>query len=108
MFRTLARYFRFCLQAALILIGVVFAVSNRGKIELSFYPIGYELQIPIYLFGIILFTIGLLLGWTIASATGLKARFSRKTTEKRVAALENELAALRTEQLIRPAALPPR
>jgi uncharacterized integral membrane protein len=89
----------------IILIGVTFAVCNRERIDLTLYPLPYIFSLPIYLFTIVIFMLGLLLGWMIARVATLKGSFRSKENSKRMHALENELTALRTEQMMKPVAL---
>jgi hypothetical protein len=105
--RTTTRILKICFYGLIILIGVTFAVSNRGKVDLTFYPMPYALTLPLFLFTIFVFSLGLGLGWLLARLKAGSSRRAHKEASKRVAALENELSTLRTEQMIRPAmALP--
>ncbi len=104
MIRATAKIIRVCFYSAIILMGVTFAVSNRGSIDLTFYPIPYVLTMPLFLFAILLFSLGIGLGWIIARFGIIGHRRAHKQATKRVVALENELGALRTERLVQPAA----
>jgi uncharacterized integral membrane protein len=107
MLRTTATIIKLCFYGAIILLGVTFAVSNRGKIDLTFYPVPYVLTTPLFLFTIAVFAVGVFIGWSLARLkTGAHKR-AHKQTARRVAALENELGSMRAERLIKPAvALP--
>lgn len=103
MFSLIAKTVKFTLYALIVFIGVVFAVSNRNPVDLTFYPLPYILSMPLFLFAIIILVLGLLIGWYIARIGFMGQKRTHKATAKRVAALENEINTLRTEQLIRPA-----
>ena len=88
-------------SVAIIIIAVVFAVSNRGKVDITIFPLPYAISVPLFLFAIIMFAVGLLTGWLISKFSLLKYRKASKESGKRVEALQNEISALRSEQLIR-------
>ena len=107
MIRTTANIIRICFYGMVILVGVTFAVSNRGQVDLTFYPVPYILSVPLFLFTILIFVAGLFVGWSIARFNAGGYKRAHKQANKRVAALENELGTLRTERLMTPAvALP--
>ena len=102
MIRTTAKIVKVCFYGLVILAGVTFAVSNRGTVDLKFYPLPYEVSLPLFLFTILVFALGIALGWIVAHFNLFGYRRAHKQATKRVAALENELGTLRSEQLIRP------
>lgn len=96
---SLKKILSFCFYAILIILGVTFAVSNRSRIDLNFFP--FVLSVPLFLFAIVVFALGSLLGWSIARVGHFGKHRAHKEANKRIAALENELAAHRSEQLLR-------
>jgi uncharacterized integral membrane protein len=108
MLRTTAKIIKICFYGAVILAGVTFAVSNRGKVDLTFYPLPYVLSMPLFLFSILIFSAGIFCGWFLSGIKSLGRRSEHKKAAKRVAALENELGTLRSEQAIQPAVALPR
>lgn len=109
MLRTSVKIVRFMSYALLVIIGVTFAVSNRARVDLTFYPLPYSLSVPLFLVAIILFSGGALTAWLIIRIGMVKERLHHRKTVKRMQALENEIALLRSEQLARqtaPAAKP--
>ena len=106
LFSRLTKLIKFVFYMLLILIGVIFAVGNRTKISLTFFPFPYTLELPLFLFSIVIFAAGVLLGWMVTRVGGFKRSRAHKDASRRVVALENELGAIRTEQLIRQDALP--
>ena len=103
MLRTTTRILRVLFYAAVILLGVTFAVSNRGKVDLTFYPFPYIVSLPLFLFTIAVFAVGLFIGWMLAGIRSGHYRRAEKKANKRVVALENELGTLRTEPVMRSA-----
>lgn len=104
---TLAKIIKILVYGAVILAGVTFAVSNRGIVELTFYPVPYVISMPLFLFFILTFAIGAALGWGIARLKVGGYRRAHRQAVERIEALENELGTLRTRQTVRPAtALP--
>ncbi len=101
MLRALVKILRFTFYALLIIIGITFAVSNRAKITLTLFPLPYELSLPTFLFAILIFVLGIILGWSLSHVKFFKHSLIHRKTNARVAAVENELAALRSEQLLK-------
>jgi len=101
--RALAKFFKTAFYSLLILLGVIFAVGNRGRIDLTFFPLPYTLSMPLFLFAFIVFAAGALLGWMITHVGTVQYRRGHKQSTKRVAALENELGAVRSEQMMQQA-----
>jgi len=101
------KLFKFFLYFTLIVLGVIFAVSNRSRVSLTFFPLPFNVEMPLFLFAIVVLTLGIWLGWMIAHWGGFRYRRARKNADKRVAALENELGGLRARPLVKPASLPP-
>jgi len=109
MLRTTTKILKVCIYGAIILAGVTFAVSNRGMVELTFYPLPYVVSMPLFLFFILTFAIGATLGWSIGRVKVGSYRRAHKQAIQRIEALENELGTMRTNQTVRSAvALPQR
>ncbi len=110
MLRAMAKIIKICFYGAIIISGVAFCVSNHEMVDLTFYPVPYLLAMPLYLLAIIIFTLGIFMGWSVARFNAGSQRRALKQAGKRIEALENELGAVRTERLIKPGAtaLPPK
>ena|SRR5579872_3316031 len=114
MIRTTGKIIKLTFYALVVLAGVTFAVSNRGRVELTFFPLPYILSMPLFMFTILVFALGLTMGWIISRFHVLGHWRAHKHAARRVAALENELGAVRAERsIIHPihpaaAALPPK
>lgn len=87
---------RWLVLLAFTVLLVSLAVVNRHLVVLSLYPIPYEIELPLYLFSVIFFLMGLL----AASSSGFFLRLSRRRelrkSKKQIHALESELASLRS------------
>lgn len=92
--QAIKRFIRYGVQALLLLAAVAFAVSNRQTITLSLFPFDYEIVLPLFLLILGTFFAGWLLGGTSALFTKLDARKNSRHLQERIAALENEVAAL--------------
>jgi uncharacterized integral membrane protein len=102
----LLKFLKLCFYVLLVLIGVTFAVSNRTRIDLTFYPLPYSFSVPLFLFAVIVFILGMVVGGGFAHLAAYRRNKGNRHASKRVTALEDEVTALRSEKLIRPAALP--
>ncbi len=106
MLKTTYKFVRILFYSLLVLIGVTFCVSNRAHVDLTFYPFPYSISLPMYIVAIVLFVSGALAAWTIIRFATFRERMQHKRTTKRMQALENEISALRSEQLMRQPAAP--
>lgn len=96
--RTLKLWFAFLITAILLL----FAIVNREFIDLSLFPLPYDIALPKFLLVIICFGAGLLVGGIIMSAKLGKAKYATRHEHQRAAALENEVKSLHSEQHVLP------
>lgn len=76
----------------LIALAVLFALSNRGPVELSIWPLPFLLPAPIYLVGLGGLAIGFFAGgitaWFGAGRTRTRARAAERTVRARDVELE--------------------
>ena len=101
MFSTLKKILHISAYIALIVVCVIFSVENRAKVDLSLFPLPYTLSMPLFLFAIFIFLMGMILGWIVTRFEIFKITREHKAANKRVAAMENELKASRAERLIK-------
>lgn len=83
---------------------VVFAVSNRSVVAVTFWPLPVRLEAPLYLVVLVAALVGFLAGELIAWMGGARARRAARNAARRIETLERDLAASQT----RIAASPPR
>jgi uncharacterized integral membrane protein len=79
----------------LALVLVVFAVSNRATVSVTFWPTLFEIDLPLYLVVLAALLVGFLLGQLTAWINGGKKRREAREKGRRVRELESELEALR-------------
>lgn len=101
MFRAIAKFIKIVFYALLVLVGVILAIGNRTVIKITLFPFPYEVAMPIFIFAIILFVAGILLGWAIARYEISRIIRYGKSSSRKMYALENEIAALRSEQAVK-------
>jgi uncharacterized integral membrane protein len=99
--RTSVKILRLSFYSLLVIAGVVFAASNHARVDLTFWPLPYSLSVPMFMVAIVLFAMGALTAWVILRYATFKERLQHRKTTKRMQALENEIAALRSEQMAR-------
>ncbi len=73
---------------------VAFSISNRSAVAISFFPLPYEAELPLFLLALVCFILGvavagLFMGMRLSKLHGL---FRRE--KKRAQALKNELDGL--------------
>jgi len=91
---------------------VIFAVTNRGPVTVSLWPLPYDIVIPLFVAVLGATAAGALLGGGVVWFGIVKWRFKARAGERRTRALERELAATRPREDERvsaaaPPALPP-
>ncbi len=79
----------------LAVVVVVFAIANRGTVDLSFDPLPYALSIPIWALAAGALVVGFLLGALIRWLLDHKTRAGARQSRRRARALEREIAELR-------------
>jgi uncharacterized integral membrane protein len=99
------------LKASLItvitIVFLVFAVVNRASVHLSLFPLPYSAEMPLFLFSIFCFTLGLIVGWVAVSLKLSRSQRLLKSEHKRVLALQNEVSVMHSaRQVSSPTALP--
>jgi uncharacterized integral membrane protein len=77
-------------------VAVVFAVSNRPVVAVTFWPMPIRIEAPLYLVVLLAALIGFLAGELIAWIGGARARRASRNAVQRIAVLERELAASQT------------
>jgi uncharacterized integral membrane protein len=77
---------------------IVFAVSNRAEVMLSFWPLSEGVATPLYLLVLALFILGALVGMVLTWASGSRTRRELRETRRRAERAEREAADLRARQ----------
>lgn len=105
--RTIMRVARLLLFTLWVLLGVTFAVSNRQTVSLTFFPLPYEMNVPLFIVALFLFTFGAITAWVLMRFSLVKERMTHRKALKRTQALESEIAQMRAEQLAKQAPTKP-
>ncbi|MBN8531756.1 MAG: LapA family protein [Alphaproteobacteria bacterium] len=74
------------------------AVSNAETVNVSLYPLPYEVMLPKYLLMLGMTFFGFIIGWLVTLNSALRWRFVAREQSRKVDALHNELASLKAEQ----------
>ncbi len=83
---------------------VAFALANRAQMTLTLFPLPFEMDIPVFLLIFIAVILGLLLGGVACLSYALACLNKARVQAARVAALEQEVAALKiAARIIEPA-----
>lgn len=75
---------------------VVFAVNNRGLIEIDLWPLGFVIAWPTFVFVFVGVSIGLLLGGLLAWVSGGATRKLARERKARIRELEHTVASMQT------------
>ena len=91
--------------AVTALILVAFSVANRGGVTISFVPLPFALDVPLFAVALASLALGLFTGVLAKMVSGSPHRRIARTRLHRIKALEREVADLRAERdrLRRPA-----
>jgi uncharacterized integral membrane protein len=88
------RFIYWVVTALIALVVVVFAVSNRMFVALSFFPLPAELQVPLYLVVIVALVLGFIVGALAAWFGGGKRRRENRELRRRLNRVQHDLDAL--------------
>lgn len=92
------RHLSWIVTIPVTVVAVVFAVANREPVPLSFWPLPWSVDLPVYLIVLGCLLAGFLLGGFVAwVAAAPRRRRARRTTE-RARELAQELAELRRRE----------
>jgi lipopolysaccharide assembly protein A len=75
----------------------LFAVSNRAPAALAFWPLGFVVEVPLYLAVLAALLTGFVAGALTAWLAGRSRRREARRRRRRIAVLERELAATQAQ-----------
>ena len=87
------RFIYWFITALVALLVVVFAVSNRAMVVLTFFPLPAELQAPLYLVVIVAVIVGFLIGALVAWIGGGKRRAETRQLRRRLDRVQRDVHA---------------
>jgi putative membrane protein len=88
-----ARIVSWIVTAPIVLVVVLFAVSNLDEVTIHLKPLPFDLMIPIWALTLIVLFVGFLLGAIVTWIGDRKRRRDARLLGRRVAALEQSLTA---------------
>jgi lipopolysaccharide assembly protein A len=91
------RLIRLLLGVALLLVIIFLAVANRHPVDISFWPLPYELSLPLFVVALLCLILGAVLAGLFSWVTGWSRRMQAYRDHRRVVALEAR-ERLRQEQ----------
>ena len=94
------RLVHWLVTAPVTLLLIIFAVSNRESVHVTFWPLPAYVDAPLYLVVLLAVLIGFLVGEFVAWVNGRSWRQEARRRRRRAEALERELAA--TQAQLRP------
>ena len=77
-----------------MLLAVDFAISNRGSVELTLWPLPGSVTVPIFILAFGIFTVSFFAGGFVAWVGAGKTRVRARAAERRVREEEREIADL--------------
>jgi uncharacterized integral membrane protein len=94
----MVKLIRLILALVGLVVVVAFAIANRAPVEVSFAPLPYLVELPVY--GVLL--LGLVIGGLLGGAAAWLAGFGRRRAARRlrrkVGTLENQVAVLQKQE----------
>jgi uncharacterized integral membrane protein len=79
------------------LVLVIFAVSNREAVTVTFWPLPVQVGAPLWLVVLLAALVGFLFGEIVAWVNGRRWRRDARRKTRRIDALERELAATQSQ-----------
>jgi uncharacterized integral membrane protein len=73
---------------------LVFAANNHDAITVGLFPLPYTMTLPKFLFAIVCFTLGVVVGSFMINLKLNKTHRKYKSEHRRVVALQNEISAM--------------
>ncbi|MCH2547249.1 MAG: LapA family protein [Alphaproteobacteria bacterium] len=79
---------------------LIFAMLNREVVSLDLAPFPAVIEMRLFIFVGFLILIGTFLGWVVSSFECRRRYLIKKNVQKRITALENEIATLRARHTL--------
>ena len=88
---------RLIIAIPLLLIGILFALSNRQPVQLGLWPTDYAIQIPVSIAILVAMAIAFFIGGVVLWINVLGARGQARAAERARERLQAEVATLRSD-----------
>ena len=92
------KYFSWIFTLPVTAIVVLFAITNRSLATLSFWPLPWEMNLPIYLIILGALFVGFMLGAVVAWLSGGRRRRQARQLAEQVRAQSRQIAELQQQQ----------
>lgn len=79
---------------------LAFVLSNSGRATLSFFPLPYEMTLPLFVILFFAIVFGMVLGKTIGNQQNLQLKRQVRELELRLHAIEKEAAAKKASDTV--------
>lgn len=86
------------LAGALAALAGLFALNNRGELTVDFWPVGPELQMPVFVALVGALYLGFALGAVVAWFATASSRRRARAAERKAAELDADLQTLKAKQ----------
>lgn len=83
---------------------LVFTANNFQAVDISLFPLSYEISVPLFLLVLACFSLGVITGGLLLSVQSFRWRRQAKAARQRSEALENEIRAGKMERAALPVA----
>ncbi|HKM64938.1 MAG TPA: LapA family protein [Acidisphaera sp.] len=97
---------RLLISVPILIVLVLFALSNKQDVALAFWPTDYRLVVPLSLAVLVPVAVAFLLGLFFASLGTLGARSRARRAELRAQVLEDQVRSLKTTPARQPLPAP--
>ena len=84
-----------CVAGSLMFLAVDFAISNRGLVELTLWPLPGSMTVPVFILAFGAFTVSFFAGGLVAWVGAGKTRVRARAAERKVREEEREIADLK-------------
>ncbi len=91
---------KFIVFVAVTLAIILFALANRNAVTVNFYPLEILYEVPLFVLVMSTFLIGIILGGITSWKQWLGRYFTAREKNKKIQALEQEVAALKAQKNI--------
>ncbi|MGE4350607.1 MAG: lipopolysaccharide assembly LapA domain-containing protein [Bdellovibrionales bacterium] len=84
------RFLTWLINLPIFLVVIVFALQNRFRVPISFWPFDLEVTIPVSLLALGLLLAGFVMGGMVGSVPLLRSRMEARSLRKQLAALQKK------------------
>lgn len=81
--------------AGVTVVFLIFAANNHDAMDVGLFPLPYTLSLPKFLFAIISFAMGVVVGSFVLNIKLTRMQHKYKSEHRRVMALQNEISSMR-------------